>query len=167
MIFKYPLQKIVVSTGLGRLSQNAEFEKKQLPEVSAALAQITGQKAQPRPAKKSIAGFKLREGIIIGLKTTLRRERMMQFLNKTVHAVLPRIRDFHGITLTSIDERGNLTFGIKEHIVFPEIVLEDVNTIFGIEITLVPRKPLSKEEAVSLYRQLGIPLEKETANAEK
>lgn len=165
MIFKYPLEKIVVGTGIGKLSQLGDFEKNIYPELSKALAQITGQKSQDRPAKKSVAGFKLREGTIIGLRTTLRRARANQFLSKLINIVIPRIRDFHGIKLSSIDEHGNLNFGIKEHTVFPEIVLEDSKVDFGLQITLVPHHPMEKEEAVKFYLDLGIPLEKETAEA--
>lgn len=161
----YPLEKIVINTGLGRMSQLAEFEKTLKPELSSALAQITGQRPQERPAKKSIAGFKLREGSIIGLKTTLRRKRMMEFLNKLVNIVIPRIRDFHGIKIKNIDQHGNLSFAIREYTVFPEIVLEDSKFNFGIQITLVPKESLSKEEAVKFYRSLGVPLEKEVKTA--
>lgn len=159
--YTYPLQKIVVNVGLGKISQKPEFEQKGLKEVERSLAAITGQKPQARPSRMSIAGFKVREGQIIGLKTTLRRKRMMDFLNKTNNIVLPRIRDFRGISLRGIDQNGNLTFGIKEHIVFPEIVLEEVNTPFGLEITLVPKVKMAKQKAIDFYRELGLPLEKE------
>lgn len=160
MKLTYPLQKIVVNVGLGKLSSQAEFEQKTLPEVIKAVAAITGQKPQSRPARKSIAGFKLRQNAIIGLKVTLRRKRMMQFLEKVAHLVTPRIRDFRGISLKSIDANGNLTFGIKEHTVFPEIILENSHVSFGIEITLVPRTNIKPAEAVEFYRSLGIPFEK-------
>lgn len=161
MISKYPLIKAIINVGIGRLSQTGDFEKKVLPEVENAIAQITGQKAQRRPAKKSIAGFKLRQGQIVGLKVTLRRNRMMQFIDRLNNIVLPRIRDFKGIKLSAVDTRGNLTFGIKEHIVFPEIVLEDTQVNFGLEISLIPREPMSKEEGTEFYRKLGFPLQKE------
>lgn len=164
MTSKYPLRKVVVGTGLGKMSQLGDFEKTLYPAVAEALAQITGQKMQGRPAKKSVAGFKLREGTIIGLRATLRRARAAQFLNKLVNVVIPRIRDFHGIKLSSIDDHGNLNFGIKEHTVFPEIFLEDSKVDFGLQITLVPYEAMEKEEAIKFYRGLGIPLEKETAN---
>ena len=160
MISKFPLKKIVVNTGLGRMSQLGDFEKGIYPEVQSALAQITGQKPEDRPAKKSIAGFKLREGNIIGMRVTLRRARMMQFLNKVANVVIPRIRDFHGIKLSNIDGHGNLSFGIKEHIVFPEIVLEESNVNFGIQVTLVPHKKMERDEAEEFYRGLGVPLER-------
>src|SRR3989344_1954195 len=124
MNFKYPFEKIVINSSFGKLTQMPEFEKKVLPEIATALSIITGQKPQPRPAKKSISGFKIREGMVVGLKTTLRRKKMMQFFDKVNHIVMPRIRDFRGLKLSHIDEHGNLTFGIKEHIVFPEINLE-------------------------------------------
>ncbi|MDP3880652.1 MAG: 50S ribosomal protein L5 [bacterium] len=163
MVSKYPFKKVVVSTGLGKMSQLGDFDKTLYPAVAKALAQITGQKVQDRPAKKSVAGFKLREGTIIGLRATLRRARAHQFLNKLINIVIPRIRDFHGIKLNNIDENGNLNFGIKEHTVFPEIVLEDSKVDFGLQVTLVPQEPMEKEDAIKFYRDLGIPLEKETA----
>lgn len=160
MIAKYPFKKVVISTGIGKMSQLNDFEKGIYPEVSAALAQIAGQKAQDRPAKKSVAGFKLREGTIIGLRTTLRRARAKQFFDKLINIVIPRIRDFHGIKLSSIDQHGNLNFGIKEHTVFPEIILEESKVSFGLQVTLVPQQEMTKEEAIKFYRELGVPLEK-------
>ncbi len=161
MKFKYPLEKIVVNTGLGRLSSQNEFEKKILPEAIKDLAAITGQKPQTRAAKKSISGFKLRQGAVVGLKVTLRRRRANQFLEKVVNVVLPRIRDFRGLTLKSIDKNNNLTFGIKEHIVFPEIAPEAANVSFGLQITLVPRARFkNQDEAIKFYRNLGVPLQK-------
>lgn len=157
---KYPLEKIVVNCSFGRQAQTAEFNQKGLPEIRASLAAITGQKPEDRPAKKSISGFKLREGTVIGMRTTLRRARMMQFLSKVTNIVVPRIRDFKGIALRSIDEGSNLTFGVKEHIVFPEIISENVRVDFGIEMTLVPKQRMTRVEAIEFYRGLGIPLEK-------
>lgn len=165
MISKYPLKKIVVNTGLGRMSALSEFEKTLKPAVAADLAKITGQKPQERPSKKSIAGFKLRQGIVIGMRTTLRHKRMMDFLSRVTNIVIPRIRDFQGIKVNNIDSDGNLSFGIKEHTVFPEIVLEDTKVTFGLQITLVPQKSMSKEEAIKFYRELGVPLEREVSTA--
>lgn len=161
MVTKYPLEKIVVNTSFGKLTTLADFSDKGLPEIQQALAAITGQKPQDRPAKKSISGFKLRQGTIIGLKVTLRGKKMMQFLEKVNAIVMPRVRDFRGISTRGIDAHGNLTFGIKEHTVFPEIVLENARVTFGVEITLVPRSPiLSQASALEFYRGLGLPLEK-------
>ena len=120
------LEKIVVNTSFGKQAvSQADFEKKSLPEIKRELAQILGQVAQERPARKSIAGFKIREGMVVGLRATLRGKRMNDFLSRVVNIVLPRIRDFAGIRLTRVDHSGNLTFGIKEQTVFPEIVLEE------------------------------------------
>lgn len=164
---KYPLEKIVVNSSFGRQAQAAEFGQKGLPEIRASLATITGQKPEDRPSKKSISGFKLREGTVIGLRVTLRRNRMMQFLNKVTNIVIPRIRDFKGIALSSVDAGGNLTFGIKEHIVFPEIVAENVHVEFGLQMTLVPRVRMTREKAIEFYRGLGIPLEKSQSTKDK
>ncbi len=160
MITKYPLEKIVVNTSFGKLTTLADFNDKGLPEIQQSMAAITGQKPQDRPAKKSISGFKLREGTIIGLKVTLRGRKMMQFLDKVNAIVMPRVRDFRGISSKGIDDHGNLTFGIKEHTVFPEIILENARVAFGVEVTLVPRSPMKREEALAFYRGLGLPLEK-------
>lgn len=167
MVTKYPLEKIVVNTSFGKLTTLADFSDKGLPEIQQSIAAITGQKAQERPAKKSISGFKLREGTIVGLKVTLRGKKMMQFLDKVNAIVMPRVRDFRGISSKGIDQAGNLTFGIKEHTVFPEIILENSRVAFGVEITLVPRKTMKRDEALAFYRGLGIPLEKEMAKVAK
>jgi large subunit ribosomal protein L5 len=158
---KNSLEKIVVNTSFGKLATGtAEFEEKFLPEIKESFAAIVGQAGQERAARISISGFKIREGMIIGLKATLRRKKMNQFLQRVIAIVMPRIRDFHGFPTKSIDGKGNLTFGIREHIVFPEIVLEKARANFGIEITLVPRTPMNKEQALEFYRGLGIPFEK-------
>ena len=158
----YVLEKIVVNSSFGKLATNqADFNEKGLPEVKEAIAAITGQAPQERKARISIAGFKIREGMIIGLKVTLRRKKMQQYLARVINIVLPRVRDFRGISKKSVDQDGNLTFGVREHIVFPEIILEKARVNFGIEMTLVPRKSMKKEEALEFYTKLGIPFEKE------
>lgn len=153
------LDKLVINAGIGRLSSQPNFEEKILPEVIKELSSITGQKPSIRTAKVSIAGFKLRAGTPVGLKTTLRKKRMSQFLNKLIKATLPRIRDFRGIKIESVDKNGNLTIGLKEHLVFPEISPETSKVNFGIEITLVP-KIGNQEKAAALYKELGIPFKK-------
>jgi len=159
---KNTIEKVVVNSSFGKISTSApEFNDKVLPEIEASLAIITGQKGQRRPARISISGFKLREGIIIGSKTTLRGARARQFVERTVNIVMPRIRDFHGIKTSGIDTDGNLTFGIKEHIVFPEIVLERARINFGLEVTIVPRARMDRAEAFAFYKALGMPFEKE------
>lgn len=158
---KNSIEKIVINSSFGKLATNApEFNDKILPEIEDQLAAITGQKAQRRPARISISGFKLREGIIVGLKTTLRGARAKQFISRVIAIVLPRIRDFRGIKRSGIDADGNLTFGIKEHIVFPEIILEKVRVNFGLEVTIVPRARMDGAEALAFYTELGIPFEK-------
>lgn len=151
------LEKIVVNVGVGKLSSQPNFQDKILPEITKELGLISGQKPMVRPARMSIAGFKLRAGTPVGLKTTLRKKRMNDFLNKLVQIVLPRVRDFRGLKPESIDPNGNLTIGLKEHLVFPEVSPETSKTNFGMEITLVP-KLKNKEKAVALYKALKIPL---------
>jgi large subunit ribosomal protein L5 len=150
------LEKIVINVGTGRLSGQPNFSDKILPDLVKELSTITGQKPSSRPAKKSIAGFKLRTGTVVGLKTTLRKSRMNEFLQKLVNTALPRVRDFRGVNPDAIDESGNLTIGMKEHVVFPELSPETSKVSFGMEITLVP-KLRDKEKAVELYKALGIP----------
>ncbi|MDP3015066.1 MAG: 50S ribosomal protein L5 [bacterium] len=153
------IEKIVVGVGVGRLSQQPNFEEKILPELIKDLSLITGQKPAVCKAKKSIAGFKIRMGQIVGLKTVLRRGRMYDFLEKLIKMVFPRVRDFQGIDLKNMDAQGNLSVGLKEHTVFPEINPENSKVDFGLEISIVI-KAKTKEEAIKLYRLLGIPLKK-------
>ena len=145
---------VVLNIGIGRVKDEKEKEM-----IKKHLALITGQKPQDRPAKKSIASFKTREGMIIGLRATLRGKRMYDFLSRLIQVALPRSRDFRGISEKSVDGAGNLTIGIREHIAFPEIMGEDVKTIFGFEATLVTNAK-SRDAAIELYRGLGIPLKK-------
>ena len=156
---KNSLEKIVVSVGLGRARTSPQFEDKILPEISKDLELITGQKPALRRAKKSIAGFKVREGDIVGLTVTLRGGRMKDFLAKRAGAVLPRIRDFRGLDLKNIDSSGNLTIGLKEHVIFPEINQDVSHVAFGLEVTLVSSSK-SREENEEFYRSLGIPFKK-------
>jgi large subunit ribosomal protein L5 len=148
------LLKIVINTGVGRLRDDKEREV-----VEKYISMIAGQKAQGRPAKKSIASFKSREGMIIGYSVTLRGQRMYDFLSRLIDVALPRSRDFRGIEEKSVDQFGNLSIGIREHIAFPEIIGEDVKQIFGLEVTLVTSAK-NRDEAIELYRELGIPLKK-------
>ncbi|MEK7612325.1 MAG: 50S ribosomal protein L5 [Patescibacteria group bacterium] len=155
------IDKIVVNVGFGRLATaQAHFEDKILPNLIEDVAAITGQRPAPCPAKKSIANFKLREGMTIGLKTTLRGRRMQHFLERLVAIVFPRIKDFQGIALSTVDENGNLTVGIKETIVFPEIMPDVARTGFGLQITIVPKSRMTREAAIGFYRSLSIPLKK-------
>jgi len=151
------LKKIVVSTSVGRLSQRPGFTDKVLPAIMDNLATITGQKPAPRAARKSISGFKIRAGDIVGVKVTLRGKRMNDFLKRLVETALPRVRDFRGIDPKQIDSQGNLTIGIREHIVFPEVNPDEVKTDFGLEVTLVSDTK-NKEESYELFKSLGVPL---------
>ena len=154
------LEKIVVGIGVGKLRQNAQFENSILPEITKDIAAITGQKPQPRPAKQSIAGFKLREGNMVGLKVTLRGKRMRDFLARMVNVALPRVRDFRGIDPKQIDNAGNLTIGFREHTVFPEISPEESKFDFGFQVTLVSGTK-NKEQARAVFDKLNIPFKKE------
>jgi large subunit ribosomal protein L5 len=151
------IEKIIINAGIGRLSQQPNFEEKILPELIRDISLITGQKPMICRAKKSIAGFKMRAGQIVGLKTTLRRKKMADFLVKLIKITFPRIRDFQGIDLKNIDSNGNLSIGFKEQTVFPEINPEAVKFDFGLEISIVS-KAKNREEAITLYRLLGMPL---------
>ena len=128
-----------------------------MPAIEKDLATITGQKPAASGAKQSIAGFKMRKGDIVGLKVTLRGKRMKNFLTKLIEVVMPRVRDFHGIDPKQIDKGGNLTIGIREHIVFPEVNQDDVKFDFGLEVTLVSNAK-NKEEGYELFKSLGVPL---------
>lgn len=148
------IQKIVVSVGTGRVD-----DKQKIALIQNRLAEITGQKASPRPAKQSIASFKLREGDIIGYQVTLRGARMVDFLNKLIHIALPQTRDFRGLKTTSIDDMGNYTIGIKEHTIFPETSDEELKDVFGLAITVVTTAK-GKDEVISFLTNLGFPFKK-------
>lgn len=159
-IFSIPkIDKVVINVGVGRMSQQQNFNDKIFPEIMKDLAAITGQKAKTAVAKKSIAGFKIREGQIVGLVTTLRSKMMADFIDRLVKIVFPRVRDFRGIDLKNIDKNGNLTIGFKENVVFPEIVTDKARFEFGLEVTFVP-SVRDREQAVELYKLIGIPFKK-------
>jgi len=144
------IQKIVVNVGTGRMSQQASFTDKLLPAVVSELAAMTGQKPRTNQSKKSIAGFKMREGAVVGVSVTLRGERMYAFLEKVNKIVFPRVRDFKGLETTGIDSVGNLSIGFKEHTVFPEINPEQAKAVVT--------RANTREEAVEMYRLMGVPL---------
>ncbi|MEN8252218.1 MAG: 50S ribosomal protein L5 [Patescibacteria group bacterium] len=150
------VEKVVINTGTGKFDKNKEA----LAEVEQALKDITGQQPIKTKAKKSLSGFKIREGQNVGMKVTLRGTRMWDFLDRFVSTALPRVRDFHGIETKVIDSNGNLNVGIKEHTIFPEIVAERVKNPFGFQVTVVSTAD-NKEDAEKLYRVLGFPLQKE------
>ena len=149
------LVKIVVNMGVGDAISNP----KALEEAVAELTQIAGQKPVITRAKKSIANFKLREGMQIGCKVTLRGERMYDFFDKLVSISLPRVRDFRGVSRTAFDGRGNYTLGIKEQLIFPEINYDKVTIVRGMDIVIVTTAK-TNEEAYTLLEELGMPFTK-------
>lgn len=152
------LTKIVVSVGVGRAVQDQKY----LDNAVATLTKITGQQPIVTKARLSIAGFKLREGQSIGAKVTLRGERMYDFLDRLISIVLPRIRDFHGLSVKAFDPKGNYSIGLSEQTLFPEISYEDAQLLHGIQITLVTTAQ-DKAEGEALMRALGLPLERKEA----
>ncbi len=149
------LKKVVVNIGLGEAIQNIKL----LESASAELTAVTGQKPVVTRAKKSIAAFKLREGMPIGCMVTLRRDRMYYFLDKLMNVVLPRVRDFRGVSDKAFDGRGNYTLGIKEQIIFPEIEYDQIDKVRGMNITIVTSAP-TDEEGKFLLKLLGLPFRK-------
>ena len=149
------LERIVVSRGVG----SAVADKKLLEYAVDELTNITGQKAVATLSKKDVANFKLRKGVPIGAKVTLRGERMYEFLDRLITSALPRVRDFSGIKSEGFDGRGNYNLGVLEQIIFPEIDIDKVNKISGFDITFVTSAPTDKE-AKSLLAELGLPFKK-------
>ena len=149
------VEKIVVNMGVGDAVQNSKV----LDSAVEELALITGQKPVITKAKKSIAGFRLREGMPIGAKVTLRGERMYDFLDKLIAVSLPRVRDFHGVSKKAVDGRGNYTLGVKEQLIFPEIDYDKVSKVRGMDIVIVTTAN-SDEEARELLTQFGMPFQK-------
>ena len=149
------LEKIVVNIGVGEAAGNAKL----LDAAISDLKQITGQQPVARKAKKSEAGFKLREGQKIGAKVTLRKTQMYEFLDRLVTVALPRVRDFEGVSKNGFDGRGNYTLGIREQIVFPEIEIDKVDKIFGMGITIVSTAR-TDEEGYALLEAFGMPFQK-------
>ncbi|MED1205649.1 50S ribosomal protein L5 [Heyndrickxia acidicola] len=149
------VEKIVINMGVGDAVQNAKV----LDNAVEELALITGQKPVVTKAKNSIAGFRLREGMPIGAKVTLRGERMYEFLDKLISVSLPRVRDFRGISKKSFDGRGNYTLGVREQLIFPEIDYDKVSKVRGMDIVIVTTAK-TDEEARELLTQLGMPFQK-------
>jgi large subunit ribosomal protein L5 len=149
------LEKVIINIGVGDAITNA----KALEESVAELAAITGQKPVITKAKKSIANFKLREGMEIGCKVTLRGEKMYQFLDKLFNIALPRVRDFRGVSKNAFDGRGNYTLGVKEQLIFPEINFDKVNRVRGMDVVIVTTAK-TNEEGRALLGGLGMPFEK-------
>ena len=149
------IDKIVLNMGVGDATQNS----KNLDEAVEELGLISGQKPLITKAKKSIAGFRLREGMQIGAKVTLRGERMYDFLDKLINVSLPRVRDFRGVSNKSFDGRGNYTLGVREQLIFPEIDYDNVKRVRGLDIVIVTTAN-SDEEGHELLAQLGMPFAK-------
>ena len=147
--------KVVINMGVGDAIDNL----KNLDEAVAELTQIAGQKPVITKAKKSIANFKLREGMPIGCKVTLRGERMYEFLDKLFNISLPRVRDFHGVSATAFDGRGNYTLGVKEQLIFPEINFDKVNKVRGMDVVIVTTAK-TNNEAHALLKEMGMPFTK-------
>lgn len=148
------ITKVVISSGTGKAK-----DKKRNELIADRLTKITGQKPALRGAKQSIAGFKLREGDIIGLAVTLRGDRMYLFLDKLINVAIPRTRDFKGLNTKSVDDMGNLTIGIKEHTIFPETTDEDIRDVFGFSVTVVSTAS-NKEDGLKLFSKIGFPFKK-------
>lgn len=148
------LVKVVVSVGTGSFK-----DKKKNEVVINRLTAITGQKPAVRGAKKSIASFKSRQGDPIGFQVTLRGKRMQDFLDRLLNIALPRTKDFKGLSLSAIDEMGNLTIGAKEHTIFPETIDEDIKDVFGLAVTVVTTAK-DRKSAEAYFRHLGFPLKK-------
>ncbi|EIT84045.1 50S ribosomal protein L5 [Fictibacillus macauensis ZFHKF-1] len=149
------IEKIVINMGVGDAVSNSKVLDTAVEELTA----IAGQKPVITRAKKSIAGFKLREGMPIGAKVTLRGERMYDFLDKLISVTLPRVRDFRGISKKAFDGRGNYTLGVKEQLIFPEIDYDKVNKVRGMDIVIVTTAN-TDEEARELLTQVGMPFQK-------
>lgn len=153
------IEKVLVNNSFGKLiiGKTSEEQKKIQESILQDLSLICGQKIILTKAKKSISGFKIRQGMAIGAKATLRKKKMNDFLERLIHIALPRSRDFHGIDVNSFDKKGNLTIGIKEQIIFPEILPEKTKNIFGLEVIIVTTAK-KKEEGIELLKLLGFPI---------
>ncbi len=162
-IFLIPkFRKVVINVGFGRHNK----EKAYIDNVEKTLIRISGQKPVFTKAKKSISSFKIREGMVIGAMVTLRGDRMYDFLDKLINISFPRVRDFRGISEKSVDKQGNLTIGFKENSAFPEVKVDDINNIHGLEI-IVDSSAENKEEGLELFRLAGFPFKKEEEKKKK
>lgn len=149
------IDKVIINVGIGKLTKENKFIEK----VERDLGLLSGQKPIYRKAKKSIAGFKSREGQDIGLNVTLRGKRMYDFLSRLIFIAIPRSKDFRGIDTKNFDKGGSLNFGVKEHSIFPEIHYESIKDIFGLQVT-VTTTAKTKEQGIELLRLMGFPLKK-------
>ena len=149
------LEKIVINMGVGEAVQDSKYIAKAVDELTC----ISGQKPCVTKAKLSIAGFKVREGMNLGVKVTLRKGRMFEFLDRLVNIALPRIKDFHGLSSRSFDGNGNFTFGIKEQIIFPEIDYDKIDKVRGMDITIVT-SARQNDHALALLKAFNLPFAK-------
>ena len=156
------LQKICINQGVGMATQDKKLAEHALNEMTM----ISGQKAVPTKAKSSISNFKLREEMVIGARVTLRREQMWEFLERLITVALPRVRDFRGINDKSFDGRGNYSMGVTEQIIFPEIDLDKINKVTGMDITFVTSAN-TDAEALALLRELGMPFKNQKRVSEE
>lgn len=157
------LEKVVINVGTGTMMKK---DKNKNEAIAMRLAKFTGQKVAPRGAKQSISSFKVRQGDPIGMMVTLRGARMYAFLEKFLNIALPRTKDFRGINLSSVDNIGNLTIGVKEHTIFPETADEDIRDVFGLSVTIVSTAK-NKKEGTAFFELLGIPFKKEEDKKKK
>lgn len=149
------INKVVVNVGIGKFSKDKAY----IENVVSSLSRITGQKPVLTKSKKSISGFKVREGSIVGAMATLRGKRMYDFLEKLVHVAFPRIRDFRGLDTKGVDSKGNLSIGFREHLAFPEIKADEVDKIHGMEVC-ISTTAKTKDDGLELFKLLGFPFKK-------
>ncbi len=145
--------KVTLNVGLSRAAKEPKFTER----VEADLAKISGQKPARRKAKKSISGFKTRRGMPVGMMVTLRGRRMYDFIDRLISIALPRSRDFRGLDLKTFDKRGNLSIGVREHSIFPEVIYESLKDIFSLEVTVTTNAQAAKE-GIELLRLMGFPI---------
>lgn len=150
------LVKVVLNVGVGRQTKEQGF----IDNVVSSLQRISGQRPVRTKSKKSVSAFKIREGQIIGVKVSIRHDRMFDFLEKLINVSFPRIRDFRGISIKGVDDKGNLTIGFKEHVSFPEIRADEIDNIHGLEICIATTAK-TKEEGKALFKLLGFPFKPE------
>jgi large subunit ribosomal protein L5 len=149
------ITKVSVNVGINARKSESNYAE----NVEDIVTRIVGQKPVKTKARKAVSAFKIREGMVVGIKATLRGQKMYDFLDKLVNVSIPRIRDFRGLNLKSIDGQGNLTLGLKEHNVFPEIRSDEVEKVYGLEISITT-SATSHEEGVALFKSLGFPFQK-------
>ncbi|MBI2448055.1 50S ribosomal protein L5 [Candidatus Microgenomates bacterium] len=150
------IQKITINVGIGKL---AVKDTKMVEKATENITLISGQKPYVAKSKKSIAAFKLREGMPVGLAVTMRGNRMYEFLDRLVNVALPRVRDFRGLSLKSFDGQGNYSIGIKEHLVFPEVKLESLDAVHGLQVNITLNKK-NREQGMALLKKFGFPFRK-------